>query len=223
MAGQHEQAIADALADMGQQLTPGASAGPDEIIALPSRVAEIRTRTALQETLLELLTGAASTGTEFAIAELEDRVAAGFAWDQAHRQAMDWAQAYQFNLVSQIDASTQRFLSAQVTEWMESGEPLGELASRLSWAFGPERAEVIAQTEATRGFAQGALASYRTSGVVGAVEWYTVADDRVCPICGPLNGMTSDLQYPDFGGLDGPPAHPKCRCRLAPIVMEPEG
>lgn len=219
VADNNRQNIADALADLGQQLAPSENAGAEEMLALPSRVTEIRTQTMLQDALFELLHTAATAGTDFGIAELGDRVSSGFAWDQAHRQAIDWATGYQYSLVGQIDESTRRFLAAQITDWMESGEPLADLTDRLTWAFGEERAKVIAQTEATRGFAQGSLASYRTSGVVERLRWYTVVDDRVCDICGPLHGMTSSLQNPDFDGIPAPPAHPGCRCRIVPVFQ----
>lgn len=38
-------------------------------------------------------------------------------------------------------------------------------------------------------------------------RWETVADERVCPECGPLHGMT----WPEGEGAV-PPAHVNCRC-----------
>ena len=45
-------------------------------------------------------------------------------------------------------------------------------------------------------------------------RWDTQADDRVCPICKPLEGATALLDEVFSNGLSGPPAHPNCRCIL---------
>ena len=38
--------------------------------------------------------------------------------------------------------------------------------------------------------------------------WRTAADERVCPVCGPLAGS----EWPSDTGPQ-PPAHPNCRCQ----------
>jgi len=38
--------------------------------------------------------------------------------------------------------------------------------------------------------------------------WETANDERVCPICGALHRKREG----EWGGLSGPPAHPRCRC-----------
>lgn len=42
--------------------------------------------------------------------------------------------------------------------------------------------------------------------------WTTARDDRVCPICGPLDGRRYEIWRETFPS--GPPAHPNCRCGL---------
>lgn len=51
------------------------------------------------------------------------------------------------------------------------------------------------------------------------LEWVTVGDSRVCPICDPLNSQTIATtkaftsERADFQDVPGqPPAHPRCRC-----------
>lgn len=43
--------------------------------------------------------------------------------------------------------------------------------------------------------------------VVVWTVWRTAADERVCPVCGPLDGG----EWPADAGPQ-PPAHPNCRC-----------
>ena len=40
-----------------------------------------------------------------------------------------------------------------------------------------------------------------------------------CPICGPLQGQQAALGQQFEGGFDNPPAHPRCRCWVVPVVM----
>lgn len=80
----------------------------------------------------------------------------------------------------------------------------------------PVRAELIAVTETASAYSLGSKAAYRAAGVVSGVRWLTT--DNACPVCDPLNGKVSTLDA-DFGeGIPHPPAHPRCRCAIAPVV-----
>jgi SPP1 gp7 family putative phage head morphogenesis protein len=85
---------------------------------------------------------------------------------------------------------------------------LGEIASIT-------RAELIAVTEAATGYSQGSLIRYKESGQVRGTEWL-VTDP--CPICEPLAGKVASLGEVFADGIDAPPAHPRCRCALAPVL-----
>jgi len=68
------------------------------------------------------------------------------------------------------------------------------------------RIEVIARTEMMRAYNQGRVHLYKSMNVEKVI-WYTAMDERVCPVCGPLNGQEFELdQIPPI------PAHPQCRC-----------
>ena len=105
---------------------------------------------------------------------------------------------------------TERILA----QWRESGGDINELQTMLDPVFGPSRAELIASTETTQAFQEGNELLWVSLGalVVGK-EWRTQNDERVCPICGPLDGkiipLTSD---------EKPPAHPRCRCYTVPAI-----
>ena len=43
-------------------------------------------------------------------------------------------------------------------------------------------------------------------------RWGTRVDERVCPVCGPLDNKKEPTYRKQFS--DGPPAHPNCRCRI---------
>lgn len=85
------------------------------------------------------------------------------------------------------------------------------------------RAQTIARTEIIRAHAEGQLDALEQMGVeeVGVmVEWSTAGDDRVCPLCQPLEGVV--LKIKEARGII--PRHPNCRCSFVPAnVGEPEG
>ncbi len=68
------------------------------------------------------------------------------------------------------------------------------------------RMEVIARTEVLRAHNQGRIKFHQQVGVE-KLEWMTMEDERVCPVCGPLDGKVFDT-----GRFPPQPAHPNCRC-----------
>ncbi|CAM2066728.1 Minor capsid protein [Sulfidibacter corallicola] len=68
------------------------------------------------------------------------------------------------------------------------------------------RMEVIARTEVLRAHNQGRMKFHREVGVQ-RLEWLTMADERTCPVCGPLDGKVFPIdRFPQI------PRHPQCRC-----------
>jgi SPP1 gp7 family putative phage head morphogenesis protein len=87
------------------------------------------------------------------------------------------------------------------------------------------RAETIARTETMTAVHAGQREGWRQLEEKGALpltvrrEWMTAEDERVCPICGPLDGQTTTLNASYPGGFDTPPAHPNCRCTEALVGL----
>ncbi|MFI3197232.1 MAG: phage minor head protein, partial [Methylococcaceae bacterium] len=93
-----------------------------------------------------------------------------------------------------------------------------EIIERMALRFSSGHAEQIAVTELTRAEAQFSEAlSSRLSeqGVESQIRWLTSEDERVCPICWPLDHkLKKDGGWMSKGGMiAGPPAHPNCRCQ----------
>jgi len=82
-------------------------------------------------------------------------------------------------------------------------------------------AESIAITEVTATHSQAemdAVQDVRRSGVRVDGQWVTERDERVCPVCGPLDGKWEKDWRPKFP--NGSPAHFACRCYLRWVVIE---
>lgn len=81
-------------------------------------------------------------------------------------------------------------------------------------AFNRERAELISITEITRARSQGertAAEMLAELGIPLVGTWFTMEDEMVCEICGPLH-LTPEEYWSQFFP-EGSPAHPKCRCK----------
>jgi SPP1 gp7 family putative phage head morphogenesis protein len=80
------------------------------------------------------------------------------------------------------------------------------------------RARNIARTETILAAEEGRNQAWEQAQERGAIaqdqerEWLTAEDERVCPICGPLDGERVGLREAFSGGFSHPPAHPQCRC-----------
>jgi hypothetical protein len=72
---------------------------------------------------------------------------------------------------------------------------------------------MIAVTEVTRAYSEATNETQQMINETGLAMlrvWHTARDDRVCPICGPLDGLPESEWRSQFP--NGPPAHPRCRC-----------
>lgn len=125
-----------------------------------------------------------------------------------------------------IDEGTREMLRADVGQAMQEGWTNDQLAKAIrdSYAFSKDRASTIARTETQLAANQGAVNGYRASQVVDGKQWLTAEDDLVSEDC-QLNGEAGangdgviglDESYPS--GDDAPPAHPNCRCTIAPYI-----
>lgn len=187
----------------------------------------------LRDAVSRAVQDAADLGVSVAVDTLGN-VGFGFDYTLANTSARDWALRYTDEILSNLANTTSRGVGQAVGRWIQNGEPLEMLIRDLSPYFGRQRAERIAATEVTRAFAEGNRTAYQESGVVVSWEWRTARDERVCPICGPLNEKQLGLDTSnDWRGylpdeilqlakkpINGPPAHPNCRCWAVPVIAE---
>lgn len=183
----------------------------------------VRDRFREEQELYDVLSRAIQDGADLGVSVSVNQLANigyGFDYTLAHTQARAWAARYVGELISGITQTTVDGVRQATARWIESGEPLEALIQDLQPYFGRRRAELVAATEVTRSFSEGAQIAYRESGVVSDLEWQNSQDERVCPICGPRQGRRTPLHNPQIDGI-GIPAHPSCRCWWSPVVAEP--
>ena len=93
-----------------------------------------------------------------------------------------------------------------------------------------ERAINIARTETLSALNRGVQESWRQARREGlltktaAKTWITTLDERLCPICAPLEGQIVGFDQSfqtSVGELLHPPAHPQCRCAMGIVEAGP--
>ena len=138
----------------------------------------------------------------------------------ANEKAIEWAQKNAAEKITDIEQTTRSDIRDLVTEAMENGWSNDDLANKLedSWAFSPERAEMIARTETAFADLKGNIELSKAAGVE-RVQW--LASDGACDDCEELNGEDApvDGEFKDGTPADEP-AHPNCRCDRIAILPD---
>lgn len=137
--------------------------------------------------------------------------------DPYAKKRADW-------LAKQIEDRAQEEMDRLKKERDAEEQPKPIKPSDLDTIIGPDNAEAIAITETTTANTEGEVEAIKKAEKAGAtitVTWKTERDDKVCPICRPLDGQPEPVWRDKFG--KGPPAHPRCRCEIEIVTRWPEG
>jgi len=174
---------------------PETEAAMDELRA---EIATVLTRAAVDEAMAQAVIGK----IDFDIAVVNSA-------------AMEWAHKYTFELVKGIDRTTRRLISNATRQFMETpGMTVGQLTELIaSPSITDVRAAQIAVTEVTRAYAQGTevyQGMLKEAGIEMERVFNASGDEKVCDLCGPLNGRPESV----WGDYGGPPLHVFCRCWL---------
>ena len=149
----------------------------------------------------------------------------GVDWGLVNQQAVDWARQYSFELVGGITDTSRQLLQNSLSSYFSNPVNIGQLEAQLVETFGAFRAEMIAVTEITRAASMGEDAITNSllrdnPGMEAVSTWQTNEDDKVCIICGTLDGRKNDgveagepyWIHPANQKKYKVPAHPRCRC-----------
>jgi SPP1 gp7 family putative phage head morphogenesis protein len=122
------------------------------------------------------------------------------------------ARKYSGELVTQISNTTKNKIKQSIETSLHLGEDYQTAVERLNETLKDyRRAEMIARTEAVNAYNKGLLSFADQSGATQK-EWQA---DGATDECDTLDGQIIGIDESfDYGGEDGPPLHPNCRCGL---------
>ncbi len=167
-------------------------------------------------------------------------LAGGFNIDEPFVQ--EFLEEYTFRFAKEINDYTEELLRDAMSTGMEAGlgmDGIADLVSNIPGFESDYRSELIARTETIRASNSAADMAYQQSGVVDKKQWLTADDERLCPFCAEMDGEEIDVggnffekgesltigegdnavsMKFDYSDVNGPPAHPNCRCTLVPII-----
>jgi len=138
-------------------------------------------------------------------------------------EASNYVEGYLGITIADITNTTRTSVNDALVDYVLDPElSLDDLAATLqATVFSQSRIEGITATEITRAMYEGEnafAAQLREAGFEYVRYWYTVNDERVCPICGPLHGLpeTPEGGWDPSGVGPGifPDAHINCRCGI---------
>ena len=183
-------------------------------------------RTGVPQAMRELIAQGHAHGLATATTLLESfGAASGLA---AATAAIDWraVEAAATNAAARLTAASeaaQARIRQHVVEALVRGEGNAKVARRIRETLRGDgrtpdgglwsRAVTIARTELATAKTTATEQRYREAGVE-MVQWFATEDERTCAYCGARHGNAYRL------GEATTPAHPNCRCYLAPFRRE---
>lgn len=135
-------------------------------------------------------------------------------------------------LTAQQASAVESFRERLIASGME-GEELADRVARFRRAKLGQRAERIARNETITAANQGQEELWRQAAGEGLLdtettvrEWIVTPDERLCPICAPMEGQRRKLgntfESPfDESTTESPPIHVQCRCAVG-LVFDAE-
>jgi len=108
---------------------------------------------------------------------------------------------------------------AKLNDLIRQGLTQDEIIENIALRFSSGHAEQVAITEITRAegyFSEALNARLEEQGLTGQIRWLTAEDEKVCPLCGPLDHkLKKDGGWVLKNGqtVTAPPVHPNCRCQ----------
>ena len=146
-------------------------------------------------------------------------------FDVTNPRAIEWARKHAADLVINITDTTRDKIRELVEAAFEEQFTVDDLRKEIDdLVADPDRAETIARTEVISASNAGQKELWNQAVdeeiLTGREkkEWIVTPDDKLCPICEPMDGvqvgLDEDFQLNTGDRVDTPPAHPRCRCAV---------
>lgn len=121
----------------------------------------------------------------------------------------------------ELGEGTRYFIRQLIGEALQNGWTAADLAAvlRKDYAFSADRALTIADFEMRNAFAEGEMGAWKASKLVQGKQWLKSNSEGICEVCGgnAAQGVIP-LKKAFSSGHQHNPAHPHCRCSVAPVT-----
>jgi len=135
------------------------------------------------------------------------------------QQAVSYAEKHCAKLVTRMDDETKTRLAKIISDGIENKRGIPGLARDIKAEFADmtrNRSVMIARTETNDALSSGSLERMQDMGIDGK-EWVTFDPCEICE-ANEAEGVVS-IDHVFSSGHVRPPAHPRCRCALAPARL----
>lgn len=159
------------------------------------------------------LTWAGERGGQAFVDKMEVQATFGL----TNKNVIKYFDDYSKLLISSVDDYTKRWLAKEIQAGLKEGlspSQIQDAITKKARDFSKIRAERIVLTETATAMVTVEVESMVRSGINEYI-WRTSLDERVCPICGPLEGQ----QFKVRTGRK-PPGHVSCRCYLEEVIPQ---
>ena len=113
-----------------------------------------------------------------------------------------------------VTATTMGRLGDVISQGLAAGDPVSTTANNaLAILADPAQATMVANTEYARAMTETSMDTYQANGVA-QISW--LAEDDACELC-QENEDASPIGIDDDWPNGSVPAHPSCRCAVAPV------
>ena len=147
-------------------------------------------------------------------------------WETVNQRVIDWVNDYYTNIDAELVGSIPNLNATGRTEFARAfidwqrgeletagyADGLPQLIRAIEPTFGQVRAARIATTETTRIHFEATYQAANANEFVTHLRWYTAADERVCPLCGPNHLVAIPKAQRTWPNGYSVPAHVNCRC-----------
>ncbi|MBS0200297.1 MAG: hypothetical protein JSR70_07575 [Proteobacteria bacterium] len=207
------EALREAADDVATQVEAGVEVDRLTMVALGNIADEIEAG----------LGAAAVESSDAAIADYGLSVST----DLVNEHAIKWAEERAAALITSSGTggtlldTTRDAIREMIADAVRDGTSMRDLAKQLreSFAFGKDRAQMIAHTEIAAASVNGAMQAWIVSGVVKRKRW--ILAEGACTVCqANADQGEIDLLQEFASGDMGPPGHPRCRCSVIGITKD---
>ena len=139
-----------------------------------------------------------------------------------NQKLIDYFDDHSRLIINSVDSTTKEWVARQIQfgkDNLMSPREIVDLLIDEGKAISKVRAERIVLTETANAMMVVELETAKRNGIVEAI-WRTSIDDRVCPICLPLEGSKVKIGQNFGGGVAHPPAHVNCRCFVEEVIPD---